>query len=204
MRTGSPGLHSLHLRLLEIGGDPDVVQRDQNHQGLAGLYPVTEFHGLAPDDAAHGSVDLRIAEVQPRGAEFRRSLLAGGRWRFASWPSHRQPVAAPSATLRLRPRAAATRLRACGDLLLARPDGGQVGLDRLARRKRPPSGARRTRSARFHASRRAPGSGHDPVRRVPQRPGLAATGAGQRRDSLRLRLLSRSPAARRPRKRARG
>ncbi len=38
------------LRLLEVRGDPDVVERDERHQRLAGLDDLADFDGLAADD----------------------------------------------------------------------------------------------------------------------------------------------------------
>src|ERR1035437_5982351 len=67
--NGFTGLQSPQLRLFEIGGDPDVVQGNENHQSLAGLYSMAEFHCLPPHNSAHGSVDLRIAEVEPCRAD---------------------------------------------------------------------------------------------------------------------------------------
>ena len=88
---------------------------------LAGLYAMPEFHRLAADDAAHRSVDFRIAEVQPAPCGLQRQLAVDDRWLIAISPSHRQLVAAPSEPLRSGLALSNQAVRLC-DFLLARLD----------------------------------------------------------------------------------
>jgi len=64
----------------------------------------------------------------PRGPP--RQLARHDHWLSAFLPSHRQAAGAPSATLRLLPRAE-QRAVGLGDFLLARLNCGQIGFDRL-------------------------------------------------------------------------
>src|SRR5262249_46559399 len=67
--------HVFELRLFEVCGDPEVIQRDDREQTLSGLHAMPQLHGLSSDYAAHGSVDFRITEIQLSGAQVGASLL---------------------------------------------------------------------------------------------------------------------------------
>src|SRR6266478_1594794 len=67
--------HTFELRLFEVCGDPDILDRNDQKQALPRLHAVAEFHGLTSNDAADWSVDLRIAEVELGGAQIGAGLL---------------------------------------------------------------------------------------------------------------------------------
>ena len=66
--------HALKLRLLEVGGHPDVVERNHRHELLARRNVLTDLHGLLADDPANRSDDGAVAEIESRLIE-RRSHL---------------------------------------------------------------------------------------------------------------------------------
>ncbi len=67
------------LRLLEVGGDPQVGERDDGHQVLAGGQVCAHLYVLLVDDSRHRRGDARVAEVQPRLLDARLGLLDGCR-----------------------------------------------------------------------------------------------------------------------------
>src|SRR5581483_12029660 len=58
--------HAAQLRLLEIGRDPDAVERDERQQRLPRLNDLADLDCLAAHLAALGRLDHRVAQVQLR------------------------------------------------------------------------------------------------------------------------------------------
>src|SRR5262245_56642625 len=52
------GSHVLELRLLEVGGHPDLFERNDRHHRLTGLDNLTGLHRLSADDALHGGFEI--------------------------------------------------------------------------------------------------------------------------------------------------
>ena len=52
------------LRLFEIGGHPDVVERNHRHQTLTRLHHLARFYVLLRDYSVHGRHYSAIAQVQ--------------------------------------------------------------------------------------------------------------------------------------------
>ena len=74
---GLPRPHVLKLCFLEIGSDPDIVDRDDRQKCLARLYAMSEFNGLVAYNTTNCRVNLRVAQVQFSRMQFRASLLDG-------------------------------------------------------------------------------------------------------------------------------
>ena len=51
MSARCPGFMLAQLRLLEVGGDPEVVERDDLHHLLTDLHVLTDFHRAVADDS---------------------------------------------------------------------------------------------------------------------------------------------------------
>jgi len=60
------GLICLSWVFLEIGGDPEIVERNQGEEVLARGYVLVDFKILAGDDAVGGSDDLGVLQVESR------------------------------------------------------------------------------------------------------------------------------------------
>jgi|SRR5271166_1007460 len=63
-RDGFAWVHAAELCFFEVRCDPDVVDRNDREQCLAGLNAISNLDGLVSDDAANGSVNGGVAEVQ--------------------------------------------------------------------------------------------------------------------------------------------
>ena len=59
-----PGFMQAQLRLLEVGGDPDVVERNDRHQLLAGRDVRAHFDRLFADDPVDRRDDGAVAEIE--------------------------------------------------------------------------------------------------------------------------------------------
>jgi len=70
-----PCSHSSELRFLEIGRDPDVVQRNDHKETLSWLHALAEFHRFSSNHAADRRVDFRVAEIELCGEQIGASLL---------------------------------------------------------------------------------------------------------------------------------
>jgi hypothetical protein len=81
---GLPDAQVAQLRFLEVGVNPDLVERANRHQVLADLNIVARI-GVAPrddavdlgDDVGVTEIQFRLREIAPRGFEFRFGLLNG-------------------------------------------------------------------------------------------------------------------------------
>src|SRR5690349_7449851 len=58
--------HVGRLRLLQVGGHPDVVQGDGGHQRLTGLYQLTHLDGLLAHHAVRWRGHARVRQVERR------------------------------------------------------------------------------------------------------------------------------------------
>src|SRR5207302_2971686 len=56
--------HLTKLGLFEVGRDPDVVERDDLHQFLAGGDVLSDFDGAIADDAGNRRCDFRVLQIQ--------------------------------------------------------------------------------------------------------------------------------------------
>src|ERR1700746_1721125 len=74
--------HPFELRLFEVRGDPDVVQRNNDKQALSRLDAVTELNRFPSNHAADRSVDLRVAEIELSSVQVGAGLLQVSRRRF--------------------------------------------------------------------------------------------------------------------------
>ena len=66
------------LGLLEVGVDPDVLERPQGHQPLPRLHAVAGVGDPAADEPGDLGMDLRVAEVEPGLLERVARLLQAG------------------------------------------------------------------------------------------------------------------------------
>jgi hypothetical protein len=53
------------MRLAEISGDPDIVERNDGKQLLAWLDALADLHSLVVDHSGGRRDDMRIAQIQP-------------------------------------------------------------------------------------------------------------------------------------------
>ena len=67
--------HPFELRLLEVGRDPDIVQRNDYEQALSWLYAMTELNSLSSDHAADRRVDFRVTEIELSGVQVSTGLF---------------------------------------------------------------------------------------------------------------------------------
>jgi hypothetical protein len=83
---GFTGAHAAELRLLEVRGDPDVVDGNNREQRLAGLDSISDLDCLVSDNAADRSVNCGVAQVEFRNAYIGASLFkcADGRVGFCA------------------------------------------------------------------------------------------------------------------------
>ena len=65
--------HIAQLSLLEIRGDPDVIEVDDPHQFLARLHVLSNFNGSTGHHTVYGRHDSRVLQVELRLIE--RGLL---------------------------------------------------------------------------------------------------------------------------------
>ncbi len=116
--TGWPMRRLLQLALLEVGLDPDLVERDHRHQRRAGLHALAELHAALGDVAVDRRQQLGALQRQVglaharRGAQHVRVLLDRGAFgqRLVRRAAARAPPAradCAAATLLLRRGAAA-------------------------------------------------------------------------------------------------
>ena len=66
--------HMGKLRLLEIGGYPDIIEGHDVYKLLSDTHVVAHLHASLADNARHGRTNLRIGEVQLRLRELSLSL----------------------------------------------------------------------------------------------------------------------------------
>ena len=73
-------LHVAELGLLEVGGDPDIVEGDQGHERLTNGDVLADFNAFGGDDAGDGGTELGVIEIQLRLRQRGAGLLdlAGG------------------------------------------------------------------------------------------------------------------------------
>ena len=77
MRRPLPGTHAAGLRLFEVGGDVEVVQRHQRHQARARLHVVALLHLAIADYAVDRRDDHRVSLILLRKVERRASARDG-------------------------------------------------------------------------------------------------------------------------------
>src|ERR1700679_285350 len=75
-------LHLLQLSLLEVGGNPEVLQRNDRHQRLADAQVLSRRDALATDNARNRSNDLGVAKIQLRLVDLSLRLLNASRSRI--------------------------------------------------------------------------------------------------------------------------
>src|SRR4029079_13986723 len=131
------GTHRLQLRLLEVGGDPDLLEIDDRPQRLSRLDDLPRLDRLAADDAGAGGLDGGVFEVQlrllQRGLGLRDPRLRRGGSRLRDLQLLRRGLRGGQAGARLR-GGAARLLRALlgdGDRSLR---GDDLRLRRIGRR----------------------------------------------------------------------
>ena len=69
------GTHLGELGLLEVGGDPEVGERDDGEEVLADAEVRADLHVLFVDDAGGGGGDVGVAEVEQRLIDLGLGLL---------------------------------------------------------------------------------------------------------------------------------
>ena len=67
--------HIAKLGFLEVGGDPDIVERNDLHQFLAGGDVLADFDGAVADYACDRSNDFGVLQIQLRLIEVSFLLL---------------------------------------------------------------------------------------------------------------------------------
>src|SRR5258708_38745992 len=61
---GLPDLHMAELSLFEIGGDPDIVERDDLHQLLSRSDILADFDRTVADHTSNRGHDFGVAQIQ--------------------------------------------------------------------------------------------------------------------------------------------
>ncbi len=71
-------MHALELGFLEVGGDPEVVERDDGEEVLADGEVGAEYDVLFVDDAGGGREDAGVGEIEQCLVDLGLGLLDGG------------------------------------------------------------------------------------------------------------------------------
>jgi len=69
-----PRLHVCELCLFEIGGHPDVIERDNINQFLPDTYVLSDFNAFLADDSRNGRTNDGEAEIEFHLVKLRPTL----------------------------------------------------------------------------------------------------------------------------------
>ncbi len=140
-----PGSHVAQLRLLEIGRDPDVVERDDGHQRLAGLHDLADFDRLRLTTPLHRRLDRRVLRGSARPARAPPSPASRAPRPRPPARASAPPAAAPCAPSSRPARACCSVARACASWLSATGTPASASSDLRSRRVGRRATAHRTR-----------------------------------------------------------